>query len=318
MNAKSPVMFAARIGGHAHRYLTAGRRRGRVVSSFSGGINLLFEDGEAFVPVQTQTVPLHPWAIEVSGDPLRLPDGTLVFANGGELTLGNVRISLSDAQVEDLLLPPISEEEAAIARRNLPLLARFVEEARKEHPPDPFQPEIDAIVERWHETGDPTVLLDLIGLGAGSTPSGDDVLLGIIAGMSLLEGVDDQAKETLDRLRTDIQEKARARTPIPSAQMLLAACDRSFPEPVLALLKRLTSPNVSEGDLRDGAERVAQLGHHSGLATLVGLVHGLDGQTVLHFKSVSNPNLSQALCRSARIQANLSCTVPNAAATMNQ
>ncbi len=157
-----------------------------------------------------------------------------------------------------------------------------MEEARKTHSADPFQSEIDAILTRWHEAGDPEILLDLIGLGAGSTPSGDDVLVGIIAAMSLFEHVHDQAKEALALLRTDIQDTARTHTALPSAQMLLAVCDRSFPEPILKLLRNLTSPSASENDLLERAERVTQLGHHSGLAILLGLTKSLRVHVMLY------------------------------------
>jgi len=268
-HVSAPPVRANRIGGAAFRYLADRPRCGRVASRFSGGVNLLFEDGEAFVPLQTTAVPLHPWAIEILGEPLRLPEGTSVSAGGGELSLGDTRIPLFDAQIEELSLPRLSEEEAAIARRNLPILARFVEEARKTRTPDPFQPQIDAIVDRWHETGDPGALLGLIGFGAGSTPTGDDVLVGILAGISLFEGLGDRVEEALAQLRTGIQGTARVRTPLPSAQMLLAACGRSFPEPLLGLLGALASSS-SEDDLLERAERVARLGHHSGIAILSG------------------------------------------------
>jgi len=241
--------------------------------------------GEAFVPIQTSSVPLHTWAIEIKGDPLRFPEETPVSVEGGGLSVGDTHIPLSDAQIDELSLPRLSGEEAAIARRALPILVRFVEEARKTRPPDPFQPQIDAIIDRWHETGDPGLLLDLIGLGAGSTPSGDDVLVGILAGMSLFEHVDGQVKEALTCLRTGIQEIARARTPLPSAQMLLAACDRSFPEPLLALLEGLTFRSASEDEIVERARHVTQLGHHSGIAILSGLTSYLFACTVLECKT---------------------------------
>ncbi|HHR85759.1 MAG TPA: DUF2877 domain-containing protein [Candidatus Acetothermia bacterium] len=65
------------------------------------------------------------------------------------------------------------------------------------------------------------------------------------------------------------------RTPLPSAQMLHAACDRSFPEPILALLGSLTYEGASKEEILESAERVAQLGHHSGLAILSGLTKSL-------------------------------------------
>jgi len=271
MSEKSPLIQATRIGGHAYRYLATQPRRGRVVSSFSGGINLLFKGGEAFVPVQSTNVPLHPWAIEIAGDAIHLAEETRATTEDGKIRIEEVEIWLSDARIEELSLPRFSTEEISVAQRNFPILSQFVEEARKTHPPDPFQEQIDAILHRWHESKDPAILLDMIGLGSGSTPSGDDVLVGIIARMSLFEGVDDQAREALTQLRSSIQKTARARTSLPSAQMLLCACERSFPEPVLALLKNLTSEGTSEDDLVEKADRVFQLGHHSGLAILLGM-----------------------------------------------
>jgi len=271
MTDDSRSICATRIGGHAYRYLTARSRRGRVVSSFSGGINLLFEGGEAFVPVQSTNVPLHPWAIEIPGGPLRFAEGTLVRSREGALSFGATRIVLSTTEVEELSLPRFSAHEALIAQRNFPILVRFVEEAHETHQPDPFQEEIDAILAHWQESNDPAVLIGLIGLGAGSTPSGDDILVGILARIYFFENVDPKSEEVLSALSAVIKDNVQGRTSLPSAQMLLAACDRSFPEPVLALLKSLTSEGTSEDDLVEKADRVFQLGHHSGLAMLLGM-----------------------------------------------
>ena len=134
-----------------------------------------------------------------------------------------------------------------------------------------------------NEDPTPTLPLDLIGLGTGSTPTGDDVLLGIIVGMSLFEPVDDRARGVLAQLHAGIRETAHARTPLPSAQILLTACDRSFAEPLLALLNSLASSNTPKDNLLERTERVAQLGHHSGLAILAGLVPALDGHSMFHF-----------------------------------
>ena len=271
MTDEPRFVYATRIGGHAYRYLTARPRTGRVVSSFSGGINLLFEKGEAFVPVQTASVALHPWAIEIPGEPLRFAEGTPVRVRSGEFLAGDTYIVFSTAQVEELSLPRFSAHEAVIARHNLPILARFGEEARKAHPPDPFQTEIDAILVRWHESGDPRMLFDLIGLGAGATPSGDDVLVGLLAGLSLLKGEDSKCEEVLTHLHVVISDTARSHTPLPSAQMLLAACEGAFPEPLLTLLEHLASSNTLHSVIIERSARVAELGHHSGLAIILGL-----------------------------------------------
>jgi len=282
MIEKSSFIRATRIGGHAWQYLMTLSCKGQVVSSFSGGINLLFEGGEAFVSVQTHAIPLHPWAIEIAGEAFLFAEGTPVSAEEGDLLVGDTRIVLSSVQIENLSLPRFSAEEAAIARRNFPILAHFVEEAQKTLPPDPFQPQIDAILRHWHESGEVDILLDLIGLGAGSTPSGDDVLVGILAGLYVIEGGDLESEEVLPHLRTVVCSNVRGRTPLPSAQMLLVACEQSFGEPILDLLTDLTAVDTPGDKLLQGAERVAQLGHQSGLAILLGLTKSLRVHVMLY------------------------------------
>jgi hypothetical protein len=270
MSDESSSIRATRIGGHAYRYLTTRPHTGRVVSSFSGGINLLFEDGEAFVPVQTHAIPLHPWAIEIPEDEtLACPEGTPVTMEAGELLVGGTRIVLSSVQVEELSLPRFSAEGIAIVQRNFPVLLRFVDEAQKMYPPDPFQQEIEAILACWHESGDPGILLDLIGLGAGSTPSGDDVLVGILAGLSILEKVSRKEMQQLVRLRSGIQARVKGRTPLPSAQMLLATCEQSFGEPILEFIEEITLSTTSEDGLLEKIRSVYQLGLFAVLGTPV-------------------------------------------------
>jgi len=282
MSEKSWFIRAERIGGHAWQYLTTRSCEGRVVSSFSGGINLLFEGGKAFVPVQTSAVPLHPWAVQVSGHLLRVDESTPASFAGEEIEIGDTIVSLGNAKVEHLRLPRISNEEAKIALSRLPLLAQFIVECRKTRSSDPFQPQIEAILRRWHESGEIDILLDLSGLGVGSTPSGDDVLVGILVGLSILEKVSRKEMQQLVRLHSGIQARVKSRTPLPSAQMLLAACEQSFGEPILDLLTDLTAVDTPGDKLLQGAERVAQLGHQSGLAILLGLTKSLRVHVMLY------------------------------------
>ena len=294
MSEKSCFIKAERIGGHAWQYLTTRSRKGRVVSSFSGGINLLFEGGEAFIPVQTRAVPLHPWAVQVSGYLLQADEGTPASFAGEEIEIGNTIISLDNAKIKPLHLPRISNEAARIALRRLPPLAQLIKEARRTLPPDPFQPQIDAILRRWHERGEVGILLDLIGLGAGSTPSGDDILVGILAGLSILKKVSRKEMQQLVRLRSGIQPRVKGRTPLPSAQMLLAACEQSFGKSILDLLTDLTAVDTPGDKLLQEAKRVAQLGHQSGLAILLGLTKSLHVHVMLYCRG-RNAGLSNEL-----------------------
>jgi hypothetical protein len=229
-----------------------------------------------------RAVPLHPWAVQVSGHLLQADEGTPASFVGEEIEIGDTIISLGNAKVETLRLPRISKEEAKIALSRSPLLAQFIVECRKTRSPDPFQLQIDAILRRWHESSDVDILLDLIGLGAGSTPSGDDILIGILAGLSILKKVSRKEMQQLGRLRSGIHARVKSRTPLPAEQILLAACEQSFGEPILDLLTDLTAVDTLGDELLQGAARVAQLGHQSGLAILLGLTKSLRVHVMLY------------------------------------
>lgn len=82
--------------------------------------------------------------------------------------------------MDEARISPYTKEEGERALARLPLLQQFREEELSKRDSDPFQPQIDAMLKQWKKTGDPEDLLDLIGLGSGSTPSGDDVLVGML------------------------------------------------------------------------------------------------------------------------------------------
>jgi len=66
--------------------------------------------------------------------------------------------------------------------------------------------------------------------------------------------------------------------------MLLAACSRSFSEPILTLLNGLAAASASEGELPERAASIVRLGHHSGLAILLGVARVLRAH-MLYFKT---------------------------------
>ncbi len=260
------TVTAIRIGGHAHRYLAAAGRSGHVVSAFRHGLNVLFDEepDPGFVSIQTCDVPLHPWAVEI-GEHADLPDvGTLCTTKADGVRFdGGFRVILPE-QADELTIEPYSAAEAERARGRWTLLMDCLTNARRDRPPDPFQPEIDTILERWRGTSDPAILLDLIGLGSGSTPSGDDVLVGLLAGWTAFGGI-----ECLAILR---DEGIESRTSLPSAQMIRAAVDGSFPEPLQDLTLALGQAEVSPSGVRDSAAQLANQGATSGIAMLAGVV----------------------------------------------
>ena len=264
------------VGGHAFRYLTGRPRTGRVASVFRHGLNALFDDegDPVLISIQTADVPLHPFGIEVRRPPIAR-EGEGVFAGSGCIRFGaGDRVVLGEATPDDLRIAPYTPDESSRARTRRPLLERLLDERSAEQGSDPFRSRIDGILAAWRTTGGIRVLPGLIGLGTGSTPAGDDVLVGLIAALTALENVAHEAKAALRGLRPAPRE-ARSLTSLASAQMIGAALDRSFPEPLRDLVERLGSEAATESDVRDAGHRVATLGATSGRMMLRGLAAAL-------------------------------------------
>jgi len=263
---------AVSIGGHAFRVLIGRPRTGRVASVFRHGLNVLFDDeaDPVLISMQTADVPLHPFAVEVRRPP-NAREGEEVSADSRCLRFGaGDRVAFGDTASDDLRIAPYSPDESNRARTRQPLLDRLLAERSPDRDSDPFRSRIDGILAAWRTTGGIRVLRDLVGLGAGSTPAGDDALVGLIAGLTALENVAHEAKAALRGLRSAPHE-ARGLTSLASAQMIDAALDGSFPEPLRDLVERLGSEAAIESDIQHAAHRVAALGATSGRMMLRGL-----------------------------------------------
>ena len=265
---------AKRIGGDVSRYLSEHTRTGTVISVFRNGFNVLFDKNfdPVFVSIQTGEVPLHSWAIATeSASQVRADDLVIAESNRIRFGLSDVIIDLSGATVAELRIRSWTREEAARGHRRMPLIDAFLQAERQRRSADPFQPQIDMILERWIETENSRELLDLLGLGSGSTPSGDDVLVGLLAGLTALGEVSGEVKANLESLRHALHEDNSQRTTQPSAQMIQAAGAGCFPEPLCHLLSNL-GVSCTDIQLRVAVENVLSLGASSGLSMLHGLI----------------------------------------------
>jgi hypothetical protein len=300
---------ATRIGGHAHRYLLAARpdsdrAAGHVVSVFRHGFNIVFDEAGAatWIPVQTVAVPLHPWAVEVPaipgdvvvGTPIEAVDSTLILGPRSSRALHGttytpvspttdhgpraadmlLAIHTRHATCDELRIAPYTPEQAEVALSRLPILEQFLAEARACRPPDAFQFRIDAILERWRATDDPAVLVNLVGLGIGSTPSGDDLLLGFAAGLAAFGEALDRPERDLGALRLELLDEdgsVLARTTPASRQTLEAALEGSFPEPLCRLIGDLGACAADEHRMHMSIRSVLGLGATSGTSMLCGL-----------------------------------------------
>ena len=256
---------ATRIGSHAHRYLSEISRTGIVVSVFQHGFNVLFNGGSdpGFVSIQTERVPLHPWSIELTGITGAPEVGAPCFAEATLIRFDNeFCIDIVSAEVCKLRIMRWTQEEFAHVQERIPIIEQCLAKELATRVPDPFQPQINTILEHWRHSGSTDDLRGLIGLGTGSTPSGDDLIVGILAGFAAL------GMTTLtDALRTTA---IRQRTHPISAQMLTAALDGAFSQSLRDLANKLGQAASTTAQLRQCVETLANQGATSGTAMLVG------------------------------------------------
>ena len=113
--------------------------------------------------------------------------------------------------------------------------------------------------------------LTLIGLGIGLTPSGDDFLVGLLAG---LEATDNGMR---DALAVAIARAAPGRTTSFGAALLDHACRREFSQRLHDVLIAVAGPDRVE--LRQAIDRATAYGATSGADTLAGLYLALEVAT---------------------------------------
>jgi hypothetical protein len=265
---------ASRIGGHAFRYLNEELHNGRVVSAFRNGVNVLLEEQAAptYIAVQTPDVPLHPWALEATLAH-QIPAGDSAVAAIRQIRFGGgVTVDFASTPVCDLTILPLPAEWAVERGERLAVVRRIVERSRRRLASDPFHPRVERILREWRSGSDSTLLMRLVGLGTGSTPGGDDVLVGLLAGLTALSKTSPVALWALAELRGGrLSRTCLSQCTQPaSGQMVAAAADGSFPEPLRDLIHDI--PTAEPTDLSTDVERLLAVGATSGLFMLEGLI----------------------------------------------
>ena len=242
-----------------------GDRRGFVVSVHARAVNLLLDDGPlvALLPAESA---LHPWAVAVPLAPrdlARVTEDAPVRVSHGVIEVGELRIQLAGLEVVDLRL--------RLRLRALPSAARLLaRHADATGPGGPFEPALAAALERFRGGGDVRGLASLVGVGEGLTPSGDDVLVGVLAGLDAAREVSGAAAALRQRLCAEL-ERGTSRTTRLAAQMLDAAAAGFYAEPVLELLQTLALPKPGTKALERAVTALLAIGHRSGADTLRGI-----------------------------------------------
>jgi len=122
----------------------------------------------------------------------------------------------------------------------------------------------------------------LIGIGPGSTPSGDDVLVGYLGGLELLAPTNSRARRLYTEYRKVLIDAIQFTSPISRAH-LEWAIQGFFSESLLELLESLKHPGMKK--IEPCLARVIKQGASSGTDTILGLVSALE-----HGKEEENDN----------------------------
>ncbi|WP_433431079.1 DUF2877 domain-containing protein [Nonomuraea sp. CA-141351] len=252
--------------------LESPRRPARVLAAFPAGV---------YLEVRTD---LEPSVIAViTGAATRLPNSVLLATQLPHVTVGE-EASVGERTIE---LGPLSlsvrrwwDPAPPLGQIDRVCLERAT--ARLSHPPDPPQPGLvgngavellaDSCAKGWL-LGAVTAAEQLVGLGPGLTPSGDDVLAGLLVTLRHLGAAAgaERAVWLADWLAATVTFDARTRTtPISATLLHCAARGEASPE-VTAVLRGIAGGQSLEPALR----HLRRLGHTSGADLAQGIAIGV-------------------------------------------
>lgn len=154
-------------------------------------------------------------------------------------------------------------------------------------------------LEQCRSSGEISSLVSILGVGTGLTPSGDDILVGLMAALDLTtedvyayqpdpaenpadfspssddQGTGSPSSQLRKTFVSALPALLHTHTTVLSAQMLEAAINGIYPEP-LVILAGVLADSVGGWKLAHAADEVVRLGHESGRAMLRGFVQGLE------------------------------------------
>ncbi|MER7208419.1 DUF2877 domain-containing protein [Streptosporangium sp. NPDC000239] len=254
--------------------LESPRRPARVLAAFPAGI---------YLEVRTELEP-HVVAV-LSGDAVRLPNAMVIngpmprVAVGEEAWVGDGSIELGGLGLRAHrwwdAAPPLGPVEPALLASWLPVLSGLCERS----PRRPGLEGNDAAVRLALGCAEGSLLRgvtaaeQLVGLGPGLTPSGDDMIAGLLVALRHLgtaSGVG-RAVWLADWLAAAVTFEARERTTPISAALLHCAARGEACGEVLAVLRGLAGRQALEPALH----RLFQIGHTSGADLAWGVRAGL-------------------------------------------
>jgi hypothetical protein len=124
--------------------------------------------------------------------------------------------------------------------------------------------------------------LGLLGLGPGSTPSGDDFLCGFLLALHLLQNSNqfqlvEFDQSFLSQYEESLKQLLHVKNPTTaiSKQFLTLGCEGLFSQSLVLLAKSFVYPQTNDNQFIASLNILAKMGHSSGYDTTTGLLFGL-------------------------------------------
>ena len=112
----------------------------------------------------------------------------------------------------------------------------------------------------------------LVGLGPGLTPTGDDVLVALVATSRRLAAGGLLRSAAADQLAAAVATLPAARTTATAYRLLSETIGGRFPEPLADFVGALGDPGIDHATLSELLDRLAAIGAHSGADWIAGVI----------------------------------------------
>jgi len=257
----------------------------RVFSVYDHALNLY--NNQAMITLVSKDKPRAPLTCVCNLNSFlnhQLTVGMPVLSSPHTLTIGTLNIDLNNTATEPLIeLKGIYPNFERIRPGHQTLVQWLIQHTQTHgaialfsSPKDIFSAQVVHILNQYQQTQDHRLLPSLIGCGLGQTPTGDDVLVGMLALATSCNHL-----EFIKELKECCQPVLHQTTSV-SQMMLRQAFEGQFNQWHLELIHSLSQPL----EVKERAEKCATLGHTSGTDFMVGVaVYGLNHKQGEHHAS---------------------------------
>ncbi|MGC4114999.1 MAG: DUF2877 domain-containing protein [Myxococcales bacterium] len=263
----------------AHRFdrslLGAGPLAGEIVAVFSHAAVVRISGG-ALLTLLHPSRDLVPFGVTIPWESAALTAGDAVRLDDRELSIGGARLRLEgDGTALRMVIAPFSHEAL---KAHLELAIPF---ARRDRNPlevkalgtadESLRRVVVGLTTGLHTPKDlQTAVGKLVGVGFGSTPTGDDWLVGVAALGHRLASSGFTFRPAWEALLSALAEVPDSATTPVACQMLRHAAHGELPEALLRVASLLGDPSARRDALCEGCRRLVAVGSQTGGDFLTG------------------------------------------------